>query len=166
MYIRLNSVQIQYARIASYVSVCVQFLLFLAQIRAKIHLCFCKRLLWGIISQNLLLKREEIVIVYFREVRGINLKIVSLTFPWLFQGQKVHLRLKSRVDSCATTGWRYWPKSLDFFCLVRPFQLVIWKLKKNPISFAGPLAHIFPKWFTKVYYSRLSTLYHEGILKA
>lgn len=130
MYIRLNSVQIQYARIASYVSVCVQFLLFLAQIRAKIHLCFCKRLLWGIISQNLLLKREEIVIVYFREVRGINLKIVSLTFPWLFQGQKVHLRLKSRVDSCATTGWRYWPKSLDFFCLVRPFQLVIWKLKK------------------------------------
>lgn len=58
----------------------LNFCYFLAQIQAKIHRCFCKFIFWEIIKQNRLLKREEVVIVFFREVRGMKLKIVSLTF--------------------------------------------------------------------------------------
>jgi len=63
LYVWLNHMQNDYEGTTR--SVGFQFLLFLAQIRAKIHRCFCKFIFWEIIKQNRLLKREEVVIVFF-----------------------------------------------------------------------------------------------------
>lgn len=85
------------------------------------------------------------MIVYFREVRGINLKIVSLTFP------KTLPRSESSPKAEEPSGqlchnWEKILTKIPRFLLPGPsVSTCHLKIEKNAISFAGPLAHVFPK---------------------